>query len=107
MEATVSKLEALFQQAESDLNSVSCQLETELTRATINKSGDQVNPVKVIEAVQQIKKDYSKLLKEVAELQATQKKAINNLQEELKVINEKLEKLKCEECSKVSDPLPP
>ncbi|XP_022247902.1 spindle and kinetochore-associated protein 2-like [Limulus polyphemus] len=88
MEATVEKLEALFNKAESDLNFIECKLENELAQITDNR---EPNPVKMIHNIQEIKKEFSTLVKEIHETEKKQKEAIENLQDHLKSVCEKLE----------------
>ncbi|XP_076363792.1 uncharacterized protein LOC143253586 isoform X2 [Tachypleus tridentatus] len=78
----------LFNKADSDLNFIECKLENELAKITDNK---EPNPVKMIHNIQEIKKEFSTLVKEIRETENKQMEAIQSLQGHLKSVCEKLE----------------
>ncbi|CAM1320980.1 Uncharacterised protein g7641 [Pycnogonum litorale] len=88
MEASVKKVEAMFQKADSDLDCIANKIERH--SRFMNSSIEPVNILKVLKAVQELKKDYKEVVDEIAALKETQKNVMEDMQDEMKTVCGKL-----------------
>lgn len=79
MERTVEKLEAMFQKAESDANYLSQKLDLDFE----NSEDIQANPVKMLQKLNDVKKEYSALVEEAASIQKAQQEAVLEFQNKI------------------------
>ncbi|KAJ8312390.1 hypothetical protein KUTeg_009763 [Tegillarca granosa] len=89
MEQTVDTLEAMFQKANSDLNYLSRKIEFEFEQGNQENKG---NPVKMLQKITDIKKEYANLVKEVAAIQEAQKEAVDFIKTQLVTLCELVQK---------------
>lgn len=78
-EAVVS-LEAMFQKTESDLNHLTRKLDFELQKTGFS---DNQNPIKLIQQISDIKKEYLTLVDETKKVQEAQKEMMDYFHEQL------------------------
>ncbi|XP_041348756.1 spindle and kinetochore-associated protein 2-like [Gigantopelta aegis] len=91
MEKTVETLEAMFQKADSDLNYLSRKLEFEFENTANGK--EQMNPVRMMQKIGEIKKEYAGIVQEAAAIHQTQKEAMDYFRSQLLVACQMLQKL--------------
>ncbi|XP_022802436.1 spindle and kinetochore-associated protein 2-like isoform X2 [Stylophora pistillata] len=72
MEPAVDKLEALFQKAESDLNYISLRLETEFSQQFLDKGQEQLNPIKLLQRINQAKVQFKNLSEQASQIHSQQ-----------------------------------
>ncbi|XP_078363210.1 SKA complex subunit 2-like isoform X2 [Oculina patagonica] len=72
MEPAVDKLEALFQKAESDLNYISLRLETEFSQQFADSGQEQLNPIKLLQRINQAKTRFKCLSEQAAHTNSQQ-----------------------------------
>ncbi|XP_064620700.1 spindle and kinetochore-associated protein 2-like isoform X2 [Lineus longissimus] len=82
MEATVDKLELMFQKAESDLDGIGRKLDVEFSN-DLDEDLDQMNPAQMLERLRDVKKEYSEVIKEAEEIKNLQKNAAEFFREHL------------------------
>ncbi|XP_063448544.1 spindle and kinetochore-associated protein 2-like [Mytilus trossulus] len=90
MEKNVEILESMFQQAESDLNYLSRKIEFEFDK---DNEENKVNPAKMLQKIQDIKKEYGSLVKEAAAIQQVQKEAADYFKTQIQTVCKLLEDL--------------
>ncbi|XP_029467349.1 spindle and kinetochore-associated protein 2 [Rhinatrema bivittatum] len=73
METAVSKLEAMFQKAECDLDYIEQKLEFEIRKSLPDDSVPQENPVKLLEQLSLVKLRYKTLCGQLEKIAAEQK----------------------------------
>ncbi|KAL3857368.1 hypothetical protein ACJMK2_012044 [Sinanodonta woodiana] len=90
MEKTVENLEAMFQKAESDINYLNRKLDFEFEQSV---DADERNPVRMLQRINDIKKEYSSVVKEAQDIQKAQKEAVEYFQTQLATTVSLLQKL--------------
>ncbi|XP_058857190.1 spindle and kinetochore-associated protein 2-like isoform X1 [Acipenser ruthenus] len=83
METAVNKLEAMFQQAESDLQYMEHKLEFEFMSSLPENSAAEENPVKLLENLSAIKARHKALVTQVEQIALEQKQSMEAIREQL------------------------
>ncbi|XP_058854255.1 spindle and kinetochore-associated protein 2-like isoform X4 [Acipenser ruthenus] len=83
METAVNKLEAMFQQAESDLQYMEHKLEFEFMSSLPENSAVEENPVKLLENLSAIKARHKALVTQVEQIALEQKQSMEAIREQL------------------------
>ncbi|XP_050408608.1 spindle and kinetochore-associated protein 2 [Patella vulgata] len=91
MEKSVETLEAMFQKADSDLNYLARKVEFELENS--NENGESSNPAKMIEKINEIKKEYTAIAQDALDIQKTQKEAMDFFRTQLLTACQMVQKL--------------
>ncbi|XP_046351551.1 spindle and kinetochore-associated protein 2-like [Haliotis rufescens] len=89
MEKSVETLEAMFQKTESDLDYLSRKLDFEFD----NSGNAEANPVRLMQKVSEIKKEYGNIVQEAVAIQETQKEAMDYFRSQLLSACQMLQKL--------------
>ncbi|XP_046556833.1 spindle and kinetochore-associated protein 2-like [Haliotis rubra] len=92
MEKSVETLEAMFQKTESDLDYLSRKLDFEFD----NSSNAEANPVRLMQKVSEIRKEYGNIVQEAVAIQETQKEAMDYFRSQLLSACQMLQKLQTE-----------
>ncbi|XP_063809982.1 spindle and kinetochore-associated protein 2 isoform X2 [Pseudophryne corroboree] len=80
METAVTKLEALFQKAESDLDYIEQKLEFEIRKSLPEDSSAQENPTKLLEQLASVKSRFKSLSSQLDKIAADQQKSVERIQ---------------------------
>ncbi|XP_060571747.1 spindle and kinetochore-associated protein 2-like [Ruditapes philippinarum] len=73
MQKAAERVEAMFQKADSDVNSLSQRLKFEFEN---NEDLQQTNPAELLSKISDVKKEYSSLVQQVEAIQESQKEAL-------------------------------
>ncbi|XP_045173580.1 spindle and kinetochore-associated protein 2-like [Mercenaria mercenaria] len=73
MQKAAERVEAMFQKADSDVNSLSQRLKFEFEN---NEELQQTNPAELLSKISDVKKEYSSLVKQVEAIQESQKETL-------------------------------
>uniref|UniRef100_A0A0B7AJ06 Protein FAM33A n=1 Tax=Arion vulgaris TaxID=1028688 RepID=A0A0B7AJ06_9EUPU len=89
MQKAVDNLEALFEKAETDLTFLSRKLQMENGQALKEEN----NPIKLMTAIEEVKTEYSALVKDISAIQTAQKDAVDFFKSSLTTMTQLLDKL--------------
>ena len=92
MEATVDKLEAMFHQAECDIDYISRKLDLEFSNDQVENEALQ-NPKKMLEKISEIKSEFSDIVKEAEAIKMAQIEAVDFFKTQLTTACAALQKL--------------
>ncbi|KAM5182391.1 spindle and kinetochore-associated protein 2 [Mantella aurantiaca] len=81
METAVTKLEALFQKAESDLDYIEQKLEFEIRKSLPDDSAAQENPTKLLEQLASVKSRFKTLSAQLDKIATDQQKSVESIQQ--------------------------
>ncbi|XP_001509447.2 spindle and kinetochore-associated protein 2 isoform X3 [Ornithorhynchus anatinus] len=79
MEAAVSKLEAMFQKAESDLDYIQHKLEFEIMKSLPHSPSGEENPVTLLEELSEVKSRYKALCAQLEQVAKEQKESMTSI----------------------------